>query len=659
MSNSIQQIPSEQQAMRAKCFHPSGTFVEFPMEDVETSIPERFEKIVRLYPDCLAIKDKDRSLTYDQLNRAANRIAHAIIERRDQGSEPIALLFEHGIDVIAALLGVLKAGKFYVALDPSFPQERLKYMLQDSEAPIVLVNHRSFELGKQITKSSFPLLNVEEIDESLSSENLCLAISPVDLVNIRYTSGSTGVPKGVTRNHRSSSQVPGLMRVSPDDRFSLIHSVSFGSSAMDLYLSLLNGASTFLFDVKRESVQRLLHWLSEEQITVCHFPPALFRQVAELLSDRRQLSNLRLVRLSGAAISRLEFELYREKFTAETLLEIGMGSTEAGRICSATLDQTFSFPDKGAPVGYPVKGIEIRLLGEDGREVSLGEIGEIAVSGSSLAFGYWKEPELTGAKFLPDPGDANRCIYLTGDLGQMLSDGFLIHRGRKDLMVKIRGYRVDLREVEGALREHPTISDAAVAAWDQSSEEKYLVGYIVSHAESTMRVSELNAFLRAKLPDYMIPKAFVLLESLPLTNGKLDRSMLPQPGNQRPDLRTAYVPPRNDIERLLSRIWEGVLVTEKVGIHDNFFDLGGHSLAAARIISGVIKQFQLELPIKALFESPTVAEMAAVITAHQGKQLTDGDLARVLGELESLSDDEAQRLLAEETTSSDSGPRHE
>jgi surfactin family lipopeptide synthetase C len=157
----------------------------------------------------------------------------------------------------------------------------------------------------------------------------------------------------------------------------------------------------------------------------------------------------------------------------------------------------------------------------------------------------------------------------------------------------------------------------------------------------------------------MVPAAFVLLESLPLTNGKLDRSALQRPGNQRPDLRTAYVPPRNNIERSLSRIWEGVLVTEKVGIHDNFFDLGGHSLAAARIISGVIKQFQLELPIKALFESPTVAEMAAVITTHQGKQLTDGELARVLGELESLSDEEAQRLLAKETTSSDSGPRHE
>ena len=193
------------------------------------------------------------------------------------------------------------------------------------------------------------------------------------------------------------------MRVSPEDRFSLIHSLSFGSSAMDLYLSLPNGAAIFPYDVKSEGVRRLASWLKDERITVCHFSPDLFRKLAEELSGQEKLSNLRLIRLSGAPISRIEFELYRKNFASETLLEIGMGSTEAGLICSATVDQTFSFPQEGAPIGYPVKGIEILFLGEDGCEVRSGEVGEIAIRGSSLAFGYWKEPELTDVKFVPDP----------------------------------------------------------------------------------------------------------------------------------------------------------------------------------------------------------------------------------------------------------------
>src|SRR5215831_646417 len=614
------QLPPEQQAMQPECFHSVETYTELERKTVDNSIPARFERIVQLYPDRLAVKDKDRSLTYDQLNRTANRIARAIIENRGPGSEPIGLLFGHEIDAIAAVMGVLKAGKFYVVLDPSFPQERLEYMLQDSETPIVLVNRHSFELGEVIAKSRSALLNIDELELSFSSENLGVRILPADLVNIRYTSGSTGVPKGVTRSHGSSSNVADLMHVSPDDRLSLVHSLSFGSSAMDFCVSLLNGAALVLFDLKSEGVQQLARWLSDEQITVCHLPPDLFRQLAEEVTDPQDLSHLRLVRLSGASINRREFDLYRNHFPSTTLLEIGMGSTEAGRICAASLTQTFSFPDEGTPIGYPVKGIEMLLLGEDGRQVSLGEIGEIALSGPSLAFGYWKEPELTNAKFLSDPTDANRTIYLTGDLGQMLPDGFLIHRGRKDLTVKIRGYRVNFSEVEAVLLKHTQVKEAAVAAWDRSSGEKYLAGYVVRRDEAALDVSELNKFLRSSLPDYMIPSTVIFLESLPLTNGKLNRHALPEPDNRRPDLKAPYVSPGTDVEKRLSRIWSELLSFDRVGVQDNFFDLGGHSLTASRLISRVLDSFQVDLPLKSLFESPTLAGFAQRVedALHEG-----------------------------------------
>jgi len=242
-----------------------------------TSIPERFEKIVRLYPNNLAIKMGDQLLTYDELNQYANRIAHAILERRAPVSEPIALIFEHSIDVVAALLGVLKAGKFYVSLDADFPTERMDYILRDSGAPLILCHGFTLNRVPSSGLSASQVLNIDEIDAGISTVNLDVSIPHEAVANIRYTSGSTGTPKGVTRSHGSSGlNAAGVMGVIPDDHISLLHSVSFGSSALDLYSSLLNGAGLFLFDVKSHGVERLASWLADEKITICHLSPASF-----------------------------------------------------------------------------------------------------------------------------------------------------------------------------------------------------------------------------------------------------------------------------------------------------------------------------------------------------------------------------------------------
>src|SRR3990172_6913022 len=299
------------------------------------------------------------------------------------------------------------------------------------------------------------------------------------------------------------------------------------------------------------------------------------------------------------------------------------------------------------PVGYAVEDKEVILLDDSGCELGFGQVGEIDIKSAYLSPGYWRKPELTLAKFLSDPKGGDQKIYLTGDLGRMAPDGCLFHLGRKDFQVKVRGYRVEVSEIEMALLEHAAIKEVAVASREVQSGDRRLVAYFVPTGQPAAGVREVRNFLKDRLPDYMIPSAFVMLRALPLTpNGKVDRLALPEPGKSRPELETPFVAPKTPVEEELARIWAEVLSLDQVGIHDNFFDLGGHSLAATRVVSQVIKKFQLEIPLQSLFQSPTVATMAAVIAKHQGKNLGDEELASILTELETLSDEEAERLLA-------------
>jgi amino acid adenylation domain-containing protein len=633
--------------MRAKPFHPTGLALEDKREEIDQTLPERFEKIVRQYPDRLALKSANRSLTYDELNRFANRIARSIMAMRGPASEPICLFFDSGIDGIAAILGALKAGKYFVTLDASFPASRIRFMIEDAQAGLIVTNDTGVDSAREFSNGKLSVLNVDEISDRVGEENLGLSLSPKDFATILYTSGSTGEPKGVLQDHAVNMHHALLDDMRFEDRISLLHSVAFGSGRADVFFALLNGATLLPFDLKSEGVHRLARWLQEERITVCHLPPAAFRKLAEFYGEMEAPASLRLLRLSGAPVTRVEFELYRKTFPSGTSLQINMGSAEAKRICGAVVDSNFSFPEEGVPVGYAAPWKKVSLVDETGREVGPGEAGEIAVKSRYLSIGYWRRPELTRAKFLRDRDGGDEPTYLTGDLGRMLADGFLIHLGRKDLMVKIRGYRVELGEIERVLLEHPKLKEAGVTAWNRESGETHLAAYIVAEKNSRPTVDDLRGFLREKLPDYMIPSAFMFMDYLPLLNGKLDRKALPQPDGMRPALQQTYVPARNETEKELVRIWETVLDIHPVGVDDNFFDLGGHSLSATRVVSQVIKQFQLEIPLQSLFQSPTVAAMAVVITESQTKEIGEKDLLSILNRLESLSEEEARELLAE------------
>jgi amino acid adenylation domain-containing protein len=646
-------LPLEQEAIRAKCFHPTGKFVKFPEAAVGASIPERFEKIVRLYPQRQAVKCGDRCLTYELLNQTANRIARTILALRGPGSEPIALLFEHDAEVIAAILGVLKAGKFYIALSPSFPAARNHYMLNDSQTRMIVTNTGNFGPATELSNDERIVLNIHKIDDAVSSDNINPYALPDDLAAIRYTSGSTGEPKGVAETHRKILHQARLttndeLHICAKDRLTLLHSVSFGSAYPHLYGSLLNGACLLPFDVKSQGMHNLADWVKKEAVTIYKSPPQVFRQLAESLPVKTKLPRLRLIHLSGAPITQLDFDLYKKKFATGLLLEISMGATEVRGICFALLDRTFAFPQEGAPIGYPRRGRQILLLDECGREVEPGQVGEIAVKGRNLTLGYWRNAELTDSKIAKNSSTDGEQIYLTGDLGRRMPDGMMIHLGRKDLMVKIRGYRVDLTEIERALLRHRQIREAAVMAWNRDASEKKLVAYIVCDRQAAPTVNELYEFLRDKIPDYMLPASFIVMDSLPVSNGKLERTALPEPDNARPALAVPLVRPRNSIEAQLAKIWAEVLGMDDFGIHDNFFDLGGHSLAATRVVSRVIENFQLDLSMKFLFDSPTVAEMALVISQNKTEQVGEENVEPRTG----FSDGVDQKIPARSTGNS-------
>ena len=646
-------LPPEQQTIRDKCLLRSGTFVEFIKEEVKGSIPERFEKIVRRYPDRVAVKMGPNYVTYGSLNVMANSIARAILAHHVSASEPIGLLFAKSITQIAGMLGVLKAGRIFVLLDSSFPQDRIATVLDNSGAGTVLADQHSLLLANQGAGKNRTVIQLEAISDPDAAEDLRLRIPCEAVGYIVYTSGSTGQPKGVMKNHQNLLHSIRLrVEATPvyiDDKIALLPSGT-GNMVTHTFFALLNGASLLPFDVQRNGVNHLPNWLLEEKITFLPISPSLFRNVCENLTGNERFPDLRLLRVGSETARRTDVELYRKYFSPDCLMFNALNSSEAGVLRLFFINHNTEIAEPEVPAGYPVEDKEIFLLDDSGREVGYNEIGEIVVRSHYLSPGYWRNPELTAAKFKDDPQGGGCRLYFTGDLGLTLPDGCLVMKGRKDFRVKIRGYGVEIAEVENGLRQHPKIKEVVVVARKNDLREDYLIAYFISLDGGLVSPSELRSFLKRRFPDYMIPSRFILLKQLPLTSrGKIDRQGLPDPGKSRPEIDTPYMAPRTAIEEQLAQIWAEVLSVNQVGIHDDFFDLGGHSLAASKIIARVIQWFQLELPVTALFDSPTVMDMAALILANEMKRASERDLDRMLREVEVMSEEEAMQAFANTT----------
>ncbi len=626
---------------RGNLVHPTIPFIEF--EKREQSIPARFEEQVIKYSDQIAIKTMRYTWTYRDLNEKANQVAQAILKQEER----VALLFEHDAPMLIGIMGVLKAGKTYVPLNPYSPRERLEYIVQDSQASAILTNDQNQSLAQALTSNTLRLINIDEIKLVASRDEIQPTLSADSIAYLLYTSGTSGKPKAVIQNHRNVLHFirtyTNHLHITANDKLTLLSSYSFDAAIMDIFGALLNGATLYPVNLKEESLSHLSSWLIQQEVTLYHSTPTVYRHWLNTVTEER-FPKIRLVVLGGEPVYKDDVDKYKKHFSTNCIFINGLGPTESTVSLQYFINHQTEITHQAVPVGYPVAETEILLLNETGEETDI--YGEIAIKSPYIALGYWQKPELTQTVFLTD-GD-NQRLYRTGDMGRLRADGSIEFVGRKDFQVKLRGFRIELREVEAVLSQHPAVQETVVMLREETAGEKRLVAYWVPNQVPVTDTIELRRFIQEKLPDYMIPSAFVKLEAMPLTaNGKVDRRALPVP-DMLGGIEADFVPPRTPAEEILATIWAEILKVEKVGIHDNFFELGGHSLLATQVMSRIRDAFSVEIPLRYLFEAPTMAALAVKITQSQAEKMVPDEITELLAELEGLSDEEAQKLLIDE-----------
>jgi amino acid adenylation domain-containing protein len=601
--------------------------IKFSQEDTEQSITQRFEEQVRRYPQAIAVQTGITRITYTQLNAQANRLACTIISRQEQGKELVALLLDQGLDFITGIFGVLKTGKFYVPMDPSIPVNRLNSIIEDSKVSLIITNNRNLFLAREIAPPECLILNLDEIDTSLSAVNLDLSISPDTPAYLIYTSGSTGKPKGVLQNHRNTlhncMNNTHALSITSQDRLTLLHSCGVMGAMRGICNALLNGATLYPLNVKEEGLTSLVQLLIEEKITIYHSVTTLFRHFVGSLTGTEEFPRLRVLIIGGEQVLQRDIELYKQHFADECKVFVSLGSTETGTVRQYMVNKKTLIQSSAVPIGYSVKGMEVLLLDESGAEVEPGRIGEIAVKSEYLALGYWENLELTSEKFSIVTDD-NQRIYRTGDLGRFESDGCLIHMGRKDFQVKIRGFRIEIAEIELALLNTGKVKEVVVIACDDVRGDKSLVAYVVPQPNLIVTAKELRLEIQHHLPSYMLPSVFIFLDALPLTpNSKIDRTALPTPDFAKSTPVTELVTPRSTIEQKLVEIWEEVLEIHPISIKDSFFDLGGYSLLSIQLFAKIEKQFGEKLPLSTLLHSETIEKLAVVLSQIEQSKLSE------------------------------------
>lgn len=609
----------EQNRLKTKYEHLIGTWAEFRLEDVEQSVASRFEQQVARYGNRVAVKRDALTLTYRQLNAQANQIGRIITTIPN--AQAVSLLLDNDEQMIASILGALKTGRPYVPLDPAFPQDRLTYYLSDSFANIIVTNNAHATLAAQLATSEQHILNIDHLDDRVSADNLTSLVTSDAIAYIYYTSGSTGQSKSVYNSHRNLlhhiRRNSNSFRICPDDRLICLKSFSFNGALKDLFGALLNGASLHLYPLKQRGTVGLGQWLIDNKITIYNSVATVFRQLVSSLKPEMRFPDLRIVFTGGERIKPSDVVAYRQYFAEHSLFSLGLGATEAGAITRIHLDTDSPMIDTIAsgntvPVGYLLDEMEAMILDETDQPLGVCEEGQIAIRSRYLASGYWNKPDLTAEKFSDDI-DGTR-IYQTGDIGYLDEAGCLWVIGRKDNQVKIRGFRVGLGEVEHALMQQPAIKQAVVVAKNTLSErgDYHLVAYYVLNEPTT--VTTLRRALADKLPDYMIPSAFVPLEAFPTTPfGKLDLKALKDPTLTRPALEVGYVSAETPTQHELVTIWASILGFDQVGIHDDFFELGGESIRLMELFAKVEDELGIDLPIDEFMEEATIAKMAQLL----------------------------------------------
>jgi amino acid adenylation domain-containing protein len=518
--------PDEQSALLNAVQRSSAGFVPFA-DRTDQTITDRFASVVARHPNHLSIKGPRHSYSYSELDAASNAIAAGVIAATKGCISTVALFLDHDIQVIACILGVLKAGSIYVPLDPSLTGTRNSIIVNDSSATIVLTDSRYYSAAQALFGSDCQILNIDEVARRGSGVSP-RAISPEDSACVIYTSGSTGRPRGVLHTHKTVVQMAKryahALAVGPNDRVALLYSCSVAASLGNIFGPILAGAALMPFNVREKGFPALAHWLTTEKISVYHSSPSVFRATFESMATEVLLPDVRIVRTGGDMAYKSDFDLFKRRVKSSSTMVNAYGCSEISTVSCFYMTPDSVITDPILPVGCPVDGTEVAILDDDGKVVQPGEVGEIAIRSAYISPGYWSKEAETQVEHNVKNNDVR--VYRTGDRGLILS-GCLVHQGRKDSQVKIRGYRIELAEVESTLRSHPMVKEAIVVSKKLTEQDKCLVAYVVAKSKSDLTTEALSAFIAAKLPQYMQPAAYVLKEKLPQTEvGKVDRVAL-------------------------------------------------------------------------------------------------------------------------------------
>ncbi|MEH1807656.1 non-ribosomal peptide synthetase [Nostoc sp.] len=626
---------------------------EYP---VDQTINKLFENQVFQTPNKIAVVHQSTKLTYQEINIKANRIARLLRKIGVSKGEFVGIFKARDINFLVAILAIYKAGGAYIPIDSTYPPNRIKYMLSNSEVKFILTDYSLLNSLSDLVEDDSQLSSIVCLDDVLNKtkleanktelkiyskcdfdqlahdnlEHLNDAVTPAYML---YTSGSTGLSKGAIVRHDGAINhiYAQFDELELRSEFCFLQSApsSTDISVWQFLAPLLIGGKTIIVDIETVAIpEQLFKVLKSEKITVVELVPTLFGGLLEYTSrlpnHERVLPDLKWMILSGESVSVKWVNKWLEIYPHIRIAN-AYGPTEAADdITQFIVNKPLPENQRTIPIGKPLANLNLYILDEEMQLLPIGVPGEICVSGIGVGDGYWKNEEKTNLSFVPNPftdtinslpGNRRDLIYKTGDLGRWLTDGNIEFLGRIDHQVKIRGFRVELGEIETFLGQHPNVRENVVVVQQEQADNVQLVAYVVAKTEVVPSISELRSFLKGKLPDHMIPSAFVVLKNLPLApSGKVDRKALPKPDNLRPELETAYVSPRNEIERTVADIWQKVLKVEKVGIKDNFFELGGHSLNVLQVYSKVRELLKADLAITDLFKYPTINSLSQYLT---------------------------------------------
>lgn len=599
------------------------------------TIHELFEEQANDAPDSAALTFAGERLTYRELNARANQLAH-YLKKLGVGPEVrVGIAVERSIEMIVGLLAILKAGGVYVPLDTAYPKERLAFMLEDTATGILLSKQGILDSQSSSPARVVSLDSDWNVIAKESTNNPASETGPLNLAYIMFTSGSTGVPKGVSITHRGVVRLVKQSRyadMNSSEVFLQLSTMTFDASTFEIWGSLLNGAHLVVMPPYAASLEELIKVIHENHVTTLWLTAGLFNLMVD--HHAAELKPLKQLLAGGDVLSPSHVRKFIDTNPGCKLIN-GYGPTE-----NTTFTCCYRITEAGAgpvPIGRPIANSKVYILDAHLQPSPIGTVGELYIGGDGIARDYNNRPDLTAEKFIPNPFSQRQGarLFRSGDLARYLPDGNIEFIGRRDNQIKLRGFRIELGEIEANLIEHESVREAAVIAREDSPGDRRLVAYVVSDKESVPAlIGELRQFLQERLPDYMLPSHFMLLDALPLTaNGKVDRRALPPPETADTVSERKYVAPRTPLETALETMWCQVLRIEQAGVEDNFFESGGHSLMATQLVSRIREAFRVDVPLRSLFENPSIARLAEVIE----------DL--LIEKIEGMSDEEAEALL--------------